>query len=219
MNPHANPQMMQYQQQYQQQQMFLQQQQQMQYLAQQQPPQGHWFSHYYAQCQQQQLMQFGQWFMAIDKNRDGSLTATELTSICFNNKNITIGTATCLLKAFDLDYSNAINFGEYVCLHSFVMQVQQAFVAADADRSGRIDMREITSALANIGFTLEPAAVQTLMLKFDSTKTANIDFEAFLAMGAYLAHCKTIFEHYAHGQPAMTINFHQLASIGTHILP
>ena len=42
----------------------------------------------------------------------------------FGGKNITIGTATCLLKAFDTDHSGSITFWEYVAAHKFIMSLQ-----------------------------------------------------------------------------------------------
>ena len=98
------------------------------------------------------------------------------------------------------------------------MQLQQAFVHADADRSGSIDMSEVTQAFRNIGFTLEQQTTQTLLHKF-SNHTGQLTFEGFLAAGAHLAHMKSIFEAHSGGQPAMTLNFNQLCVVGSRILP
>jgi Ca2+-binding EF-hand superfamily protein len=107
---------------------------QLQYLGAAQMPQGVWYAQYVASVQQAQLSQFGMWFAAIDRDRSGTLSAAELCSIQFNGRNISIGVASCLLKMVDQDRSESITFYEYVALHMFIMQVQQAFVVADFDR-------------------------------------------------------------------------------------
>jgi Ca2+-binding EF-hand superfamily protein len=201
-------------------QQMLMQNQQLTYLAQSTQPQGMWYSGYFQNVQQQQLMQFGMWFQAIDKDRSGSLSAMELMSIQFNGRNISLGVANCLVKMVDQDQSDSVSFWEYVALHMFIMQVQQAFVNADFDRSGRISLNEISTALAGLGFQLEPLLVRQLLMKFDDTKSGNIDFAGFLAMAAHLGHCKSLFQwNDRANQGVISLNFHQFASLGTSFLP
>jgi hypothetical protein len=46
----------------------------------------------------------------------------------------------------------APDFYEYAAMHKFLASLQAAFFAADRDRSGTIDAREIHNALAAAGF-------------------------------------------------------------------
>jgi len=110
-------------------------------------------------------------------DRSGTIDAREITSIQFGGKNVTINTASVLLKSFDNDRSGNITFWEYVALHKFIMHVQQAFMATDRDKSYTIDFNEIQSALHMVGFpNLNPALIQTLMAKF-SMGNGHMTFE------------------------------------------
>ncbi len=182
------------------------------------PTQGWWCS-YLNGLQPHVLQQFAMFFQAIDRDRSGSLTAQELMSIQFNMRNISFGTASCLLKMVDTDQSESVNFWEYAALHSFIMQAQNAFVQADFDRSGRISLNEITTALAGMGFALEPALVMQLVRKFDDTKTGHLAFDGFLALCAHLGLCKSLFEFNARGAPQIVLNFMQFSSLATSFLP
>lgn len=121
-------------------------------------------------------------------------------------------------------------------MHKFIMSLQMGFMAADANHSGRIDMREITTALQNAGFTLVPQLMTMLMAKFDSSRSGQLDFEGFvtavavwagstaaarsyLAMAAHLAHMKTLFEVGSQGTGKMMLDYEQFTTQSLYILP
>jgi len=220
-----NPMMMQQQLMMQQQMMMQQQQQQQmmmmnpQYLLMQPQPTTGWFVAYIQQTNPQELHQFMSWFGAIDKDHSGTIEAREVACIQFGGRNITINTATCMLKAFDTDNSGSITFWEYVALHKFIMQLQMGFMAADHDRSGRISLNEISTALQNAGFSLTPQLMTVLMHKFDSSRSGQLDFEGYLAMAAHLAHMKTLFEINSRGTGSVTFDFMKFTEVSLFIIP
>eukprot|EP00019_Armaparvus_languidus_P008354 CAMPEP_0168594556 /NCGR_PEP_ID=MMETSP0420-20121227/8966_1 /TAXON_ID=498008 /ORGANISM="Pessonella sp." /LENGTH=180 /DNA_ID=CAMNT_0008630893 /DNA_START=1508 /DNA_END=2050 /DNA_ORIENTATION=- len=178
-----------------------------------------WFTTYYNNLSQAEIHQFMAWFAAIDKDRSGTIDAREITSIQFGGKNVTINTASVLLKSFDNDRSGNITFWEYVALHKFIMHVQQAFMATDRDKSYTIDFNEIQSALHMVGFpNLNPALIQTLMAKF-SMGNGHMTFEGFLAMSAHLALIRSLFDWNSKGTGVASFDFAALAVLCTTMLP
>jgi Ca2+-binding EF-hand superfamily protein len=72
----------------------------------------------------------------------------------------------------------------------------QAFLIADSDRSGRIEAREIYTALLTAGLNfLTVNSISELMLKFNKTGL-GLSWEEFLMLAAHVAHCRSIFEWY-----------------------
>lgn len=86
-------------------------------MMQPQPTTG-WFVMYIQQTNPVELQQFMAWFAAIDKDHSGTIEAREVACIQFGGRNITINTATCMLKAFDTDHSGIFVFDYYYCLCS-----------------------------------------------------------------------------------------------------
>jgi len=217
-------QMMQQQQLWQQQQAMIraaqQQQQQGAYLLAQQRPMGHWYCNYYNGLQQQELQQFMAWFSALDRDRGGSLSVRELQSIQFGGKNLSSRTASVLMSTFDVDKNGELGFWEYVAMHKLIISLQQAFVASDVDRNGRLDHREIHSALGRAGFNLPMPVVQGLFARFDAAKQNVLTFEGFLGIGAHLAHLKSIFEHNDKARSGqVTLDYAALVQITMAVFP
>lgn len=85
--------------------------------------------------------------------------------------------------------------------------MRQAFFAADSDRSGRIEAREIFQALTSAGFNyLTMPSVMELLAKFDKTRRVcnnllpfllmffkGLDWQEFLLMAAHIAHVRSVF--------------------------
>lgn len=101
-----------------------------------------------------------QWFNSVDADRSGSISAQELGGILFNGKPIGVPVAAKLIRVFDRDGSGTIELREYSALHKFLMNMQNAFFAADRDRSGYIDAQEMHQAVSGAGFQLSLATIQ-----------------------------------------------------------
>lgn len=152
-----------------------------------------WYSFYTANIQPQELLPLQQWFMTVDKDRSGTIDANELQMITFDGQPIGLTVATKLVQVFDEDRNGSLDFSEYVALHKFVGHMRQAFFAADSDRSGRIEAREIFQALTNAGFNyLTMPSVMELLAKFDKTRR-GLDWLEFLLMSAHIAHVRSVF--------------------------
>lgn len=160
------------------------------------PPTGfgsNWYSGYYNQAKPNQLYEIMGWFQSIDKDRSGHITSNEIAGVTFGGFPLGMDTANRLVRVFDKDKSNSIDFHEYAAMHGFLSQLQTAFFAADKDRSGRLDAREINDALKVAGLTVKLPSVQSLMKKFDHTGH-GITFPEFLSLAATIAQAKSLIQ-------------------------
>jgi len=140
------------------------------------------------------------WFAAVDKDRSGTISASELSNMQFGGKKISIKTSKMLVAVFDSDFSGSIGFFEYCALHKFITSLQQSFAAADSDRSGKLDLREVHQVfmgLSHGGFQFSQNTIQQLYNRFEhkgfSNRTGGLDFETFLQMSAYLNQVRATF--------------------------
>ncbi|KAL6074787.1 Proline and glycine rich transmembrane protein [Balamuthia mandrillaris] len=154
---------------------------------------NNWYSSYYQQLSPAELYEIQAWFQSVDTDRSGSITANELATITFNGVPLGYPVAFKLLQVFDQDRSGTIDFYEYASLHKFMSSLQTAFFSADRDRSGRLDAREIHSALATAGFQLSLPAVQALMAKYDKSGY-GITFQDFMMLCATVAQGRSLFQ-------------------------
>eukprot|EP01121_Diplochlamys_sp_Union-15-3_P011726 TRINITY_DN3427_c0_g1_i3.p1 TRINITY_DN3427_c0_g1~~TRINITY_DN3427_c0_g1_i3.p1 ORF type:complete len:131 (-),score=16.16 TRINITY_DN3427_c0_g1_i3:84-476(-) len=123
-----------------------------------------------------------------------------------------------LIKVFDIDRNGCIDFSEYATLHQFLNTVRNAFLIADADKSQRLDAKEIHSALRSIGFPyLTPSTIMELINRYDRSR-AGLMWEEFLMLAAHVAHCRSIFDWNDKDKDGwITINQDQLIQLTTYL--
>jgi len=152
-----------------------------------------WFAQFYNQINPQEMYEIQSWFASIDLDRSGSITANEIAAITFNGVPLGLEVASKLVQVFDRDRSGNVSFHEYASMHKFLSTLQAAFFAADQDRSGRIDAREIYNALARCGFTASFPSIQALMYKYDKTGY-GLMFQDFLKVCSTIAQTRSLFQ-------------------------
>jgi len=160
---------------------------------------------YYQQLQPHEINEMKGWFAAVDKDRSGTITASELATMQFAGKKLSLSTAKMLLAVFDTDRSGNIGFFEYCALHKFITQLQAAFFQHDRDGSGKLDIKEVHqlfSGMGQSGFQFSQQTVQQVFNRFEkkgfAQRTSGLDFETFMQMSAYLSQVRSLF--YAHDQ-------------------
>ncbi|GAM17993.1 hypothetical protein SAMD00019534_011680, partial [Acytostelium subglobosum LB1] len=161
-----------------------------------QPPvafQGFWYYSLFSQLQQAQLMEMHAWFMSMDRDRSGTISAYELQALIIGGTPLGLDTATKLIKCFDSNRNGHIDFYEYAALHAFVNTMYRCFVANDRNFSGTIDLREIHSALITAGFNLPYNTINLFFLKYSPTGMPIL-FTHYINLCASVALCRSLFE-------------------------
>ncbi|ELR23517.1 EF hand domain containing protein [Acanthamoeba castellanii str. Neff] len=134
-----------------------------------------------------EMQQVRQWFMSMDRDRSGSISANELANVAIGGVPIGFETAVKLIRVFDVDKNGTIDFYEYGALHKALFQQQ------DRDRNGRLDANEIGAALSAGGFRLGPVATQSMFRKYNKSGY-GISTVEFLGLVAHVAQVKSLFE-------------------------
>jgi len=160
------------------------------------------------------------WFARVDSDRSGTIEAEELQHVTFDRLPIGLEVARKLVQVFDKDRSGNIDFIEYASMHKFISHMRQAFVGADADRSGRIDAREIHQALANAGFNyLSMGSILELLHKFDRTRM-GLDWREFLLMVSHIALVRSVYEwNDKQKRGFITLTEDQFTQVSAYLLP
>merc|ERR1719204_2597118 len=125
-----------------------------------------------------QQQQVRGWFMAVDSDRSGQISATELQQALVNGNMSRFSEETCrmLISLFDNNYSGTIDINEFVALFNYIDQWRRMFQGFDRDGSGSIDGGEFTEALRQLGFNFSPGFVQNVLVKYDARgRRLNLD--------------------------------------------
>ncbi|KAI0748010.1 hypothetical protein C8Q80DRAFT_1169586 [Daedaleopsis nitida] len=110
--------------------------------------------------------QLWQWFSAVDTDRSGAISVTELQAALVNG--FDLDTVKMLMSIFDTDRSGTIGFNEFSGLWKYIQDWQNVFRHFDRDRSGSIDGAELSEALRSFGYNLSPALLSLLEQKYAS---------------------------------------------------
>jgi len=141
------------------------------------------------------LQRLQMWFNAVDSDRSGQITATELQTMDWGNLKLTPETARKLLNLFDTDRTGSIGFEEYVGLHTFLSAAQNIFSQFDQNRSGFLDGNEVVGALAQGGFQVSPQIVDSLVKGY-SQGSGKLNVEQFVNLKTLVATVQRTFDHH-----------------------
>ncbi|OAX40041.1 EF-hand [Rhizopogon vinicolor AM-OR11-026] len=119
--------------------------------------------------------QLWQWFCAVDTDRSGALSVTELQDALVNGNwtRFDLDTVKMLMNIFDTDRSGTINFNEFAGLWKYIAEWQRVFKHFDRDRSGSIEGHELAEALRSFGYNLSPPLLHTLEIRFAGAPTTS----------------------------------------------
>nr|POE69005.1 programmed cell death protein 6 [Quercus suber] len=103
-------------------------------------------------------------FLQVDTDRSGELDETELRRALVNGDYTAFDahTVRMMIRMFDTNKSNTINFDEFCGLWGFLAAWRGLFDRFDVDRSGNISLREFQDALVAFGYRLGPQFTQLL---------------------------------------------------------
>jgi len=124
--------------------------------------------------------QVAQWFAAVDADRSGRISATELRSALMSSNGRMFSEASCRLMIGMFDRgSGQIDIQGFEQLYNYVNQWLSAFRSYDRNGSGYIDSAEFMQALSVMGYRFTPHFVETLSGKFGE-KGSGLPVDGFI---------------------------------------
>jgi len=112
--------------------------------------------------------QVAQWFNAVDTDRSGKITATELQQALVNGNWSKFSEEACrmMIDMFDTTKTGEININDFGALFNYINQWKAMFEGLDKDKSGLIDNNEYTQALSQMGYRFSPTFVNNVLVKY-----------------------------------------------------
>ncbi|KAI0740831.1 hypothetical protein C8Q76DRAFT_765448 [Earliella scabrosa] len=119
--------------------------------------------------------QLWQWFSAVDVDRSGHISVTELQKALINGdwSPFDLDTVKMLMSIFDTDRSGTIGFNEFAGLWKYIKDWQNVYRHFDRDNSGSIDGNELQDALRQFGYNLSPQLLRLVESKYGSGPRAG----------------------------------------------
>eukprot|EP01134_Creolimax_fragrantissima_P006263 CFRG6263T1 len=128
-----------------------------------------------------------QWFLSVDSDRSGSIDQDELqrcltmSGISGSWKPFSSETCRLMIAMLDKDQNGTLCFDEFRNLWGIVNGWKQVFVAADQDRSGFVDERELLQCISQLGYRLSPQTIHSMALRYSDNSSGQIGFDDFVA--------------------------------------
>ncbi|GAV08054.1 hypothetical protein RvY_17805 [Ramazzottius varieornatus] len=135
---------------------------------------------------QQEKEELRMWFSAVDENNDGYITTVELQHALLNDNwtPFNMDTIKMMLKMFDRNFNDRIEFDEFAGLKRYVQEWKKIFDQYDDDRSGTIDVTELQKAFQGMSFTFSLDFCSALCRRFSTSSPNQINLDAFIYASA-----------------------------------
>ncbi|XP_048248961.1 peflin-like [Haliotis rufescens] len=126
--------------------------------------------------------QVHQWFLSVDRDRSGKITALELQQALMNGNWSQFNPETCrlMISMFDRDMSGTIDMNEFSALWNYIQQWRSVFERFDGNRSGAIEAQELHSAFSQMGYNLTMNFVNMIVYRFDIQARRQLTLDNFI---------------------------------------
>lgn len=126
--------------------------------------------------------QIQQWFMSVDADRSGRISALELQQALVNGNWSHFNPETCrlMIGMFDRDHTGQIELNEFQALWNYIQQWKGVFERFDGNRTGQIESNELHQALSSMGYNLSPQFMQMCVCKFDIQGRRSMKLDDFI---------------------------------------
>lgn len=137
-------------------------------------------------------------FQSVDVNRSGSLTEQELGRALVNGDFTAFDPATVhlMVRMFDVRREGKLGFKEFTGLWNYLAEWRKLFNRFDVDGSGRISIREFSTALHAFGYRLSPEFMRHFFSSFQRGNTQDLSFDMFVQACIILKQATQTFHEY-----------------------
>jgi len=138
--------------------------------------------------------QLWQWFAAVDTDKSGALSVTELQNALVNGNwsKFDLDTVKMLVNMFDVNRTGTIGFAEFASLWKYIAEWQRVFKHFDRDHSGSIEGRELAEALRSFGYNLTPALLSLVERKYASGAVSPYGPPPGITFDRFVRSCVTV---------------------------
>mmetsp|Transcript_63496 Transcript_63496/g.150448 ORF Transcript_63496/g.150448 Transcript_63496/m.150448 type:complete len:267 (+) Transcript_63496:16-816(+) len=137
------------------------------------------------------------YFSAVDKDRSGRISGTELQQALTNGHPtpFNMETIAMMIRLFDRRNTGEIEFADFEALWNFINSWRDCFQRHDSDRSGNISEQELQQAVSSLGYSLTPAFYTFATPKFSKRGGApgRIYFDDFILLMCKLKSLTDVF--------------------------
>ncbi|KAG2444090.1 hypothetical protein HYH02_009032 [Chlamydomonas schloesseri] len=158
------------------------------------------------------------WFESVDADGSGLLDAKELRqAFDIGGLGYSLQQAHQFVRAFDSKGNHKLNVNEFVELHRFLSAVTDAFSAVSKG-SKTITAADAPQALARLGYTLDPHALNAVLLRHDTDVSGTFARDDFLRISLFLHTARrgfTAFDTQRSGK--IELNFNQLVYAASYL--
>lgn len=121
------------------------------------------------------------WFQAVDTDRSGKISASELRAALSNGNWTMFSMEVCklMIGMFDRDLSGTIDIGEFQQLYTYINKWVGIFRTYDRDQSGSIEHQELIQAFQQMGYRLSPDFIHFVISKYNPT-SRKLTLDAFI---------------------------------------
>jgi len=159
------------------------------------------------------MTQITAWFASVDTDSSKTITVPELSLYPFNNKPLGVDLARQLIKVFDKDNSGSLQFYEFATLYHFLTLLFQAFSSL-AKGAGAVPTQSVLAPLQAAGFSITQESLASLAARYEPPLQGQLSWDAFLALGIYLARVRSLFEWSDTDKDGkITLTYEQLAKL------
>ena len=153
-------------------------------------------------------------FDDIDHNHDGKITGQELHAALRKgqeSQDFDGHTVGALLRKYDNDNDNEINFNEFHTLFSEINRFFNEFLDIDLDMSGSIDSRELASSLNRKGYGFSQDFFNWLFFEISKTTGKQaISFDIYVRVITKFDKMKADFKNMPQNRNSPNVNVGQL---------
>ena len=150
-----------------------------------------------------------QWFDSVDRDRSGKINPVELQgALSQGGFNFSPGVIEKIMRMFDRDHTNQLDFMEFKQVHAFISQMTGGVRSRDRDTSGTLDGNEVRASLAASGYQLSEPVFQLMMRKYDHEKVGGLRFDDYIELSIVLGTVRNVFAYYDKSRSnAVVFNF------------
>ncbi|XP_049269206.1 programmed cell death protein 6 [Rhipicephalus sanguineus] len=123
-------------------------------------------------------------FESMDRDRTGFINVSELQRALASGTWKPFGEELVLLmvKIFDRDFSNKINFDQFCTLWSYITEWFNGFKKVDRTNCGRLDKTELQTVFSNLGHQVSLGLCHMMIRRFDQQGDNKIMIEDFVRL-------------------------------------